>query len=78
MLTDARKEQLFQRGILDIAFSLRNSASGLSEPLTDEVAKEYEEYLDERLANWKYSTKRYEAVDELVRQLILAILQEIP
>lgn len=78
MLTDARREQLFQRGILDIAFSLRHSASGLSEPLTDEVAKEYEAYLDERLANWKPSIKKYAEVDELVRELILAILQEIP
>jgi len=73
-----RKDQLFQIGLLDLAFSLRGSASGLSDPLTEEVAKEYEAYLDERLENWKPSLTKYAEVDELVRQLIMAILQEIP
>ena len=59
------RQRLHDTGILNIAFSLRGSASGLSEPLTEEVAKEYEAYLDERLANWKPSIKKYAEVDEL-------------
>lgn len=72
------RQRLHDIGILNIAFSLRGSASGLSDPLTEEVAKEYEAYLDERLANWKPSIKKYAEVDYLVRELILAILEEIP
>lgn len=71
------RKRLHDIGILNIAFSLRGSVSGLSDPLTEEVAKEYEAYLDERLANWKPSIKKYAEVDYLVRELILAILQEI-